>query len=150
MSYQKQLIYEIDKILERLGSQDWNIKAIRAEICLNHESELNGEAFFSRYNINTNVYEEVRRRCNKKLRHEEFDSSQLNLFGQDWEQLQRRYLIERDGEHVAVLIENMTDEELEEKAKMHDRQADEMRKHAQELREYKLMRKYTVSVPVYI
>jgi hypothetical protein len=95
-----------------------------------------------RYNTWTNVRREVKDRVNQKVQDMviENDDTQLRLFDRQWEHLQERYIVKRDGEDVAILLEDITDEELEEKAQMHDIQGNGHFKHAKEIREYIALR----------
>ena len=57
-----------------------------------------------------------------------------------FEHMQKAYPVKRDGIHLIVPVELLTDEELEERAAEYDRMAQGCRDHARELREYRLTR----------
>lgn len=54
-----------------------------------------------------------------------------------FERLQKRYLVERDGDQIAVPIEQLTDQEIDEKIAELERMAAGCKCHAEELRRYK-------------
>lgn len=55
--------------------------------------------------------------------------------------VQRRYVVMRDGDEVAVLAEHLTDEEIDAKADALEKDAQSRREHADELRRFKFWRR---------
>lgn len=85
--------------------------------------------------------DEVRQQINRmKVKTEEQDGvEQLVMPGFD--HLQQRYFISRDGETCIVKIDDMTDDEIEAKAKEREAMGRACYAHADELRRYRELRK---------
>ena len=69
------------------------------------------------------------------------DTQQMPLPGFDRSHLQDYYVVERDGEEVAVCILDMTDKELEAKAGHHETISSASAAHAREIRSFIVWRK---------
>lgn len=139
MSYERALAEEIYAEIDFLRERKRQLKAawITHSICKRHEIDLpqSDGAEFWRHCAYAHVREAVRRRINAIAGDgPDRDDRQDCLPG--YEHLQAYYFVQRRGEKVAIIIGQMTDAEIIEKASEHDRMADACRSHAVELRDY--------------
>jgi hypothetical protein len=128
------MIEEITKELTFLteNKKDWRADLIAKSIINIHVDEFNNESIFVEYNL----YENVKRLVTQvisKLASSKPEIENLQLIMPGFEHLQCNYMI--DG--VGVHIDNMSDAQIDERAKFYDASARSMSEHAQELREYK-------------
>lgn len=85
--------------------------------------------------------DEVRQQINRmKVKTEEEQESSAQLVMPGFDYLQHRYFVPRDGETCIVKIEDMTDEEIEAKAKEREAMGRACFAHADELRRYRELR----------
>lgn len=137
MSYKNILVNEIVNELEKLDAAKkiWHPDLIAASICKKHESELVGDADFSRFNIYANVRAEVTKTINKLAGdNKDPDDNQLTIEG--FQRLQNRYVIERNDEFVAVPIEQITIAELREKRRKFYKVGNAYIQHGDEMGKY--------------
>lgn len=116
-SYRNILIEEILKQVDRLMERKKVIDANKVTkiICSNHRDEILEGADFSVYNIYSNVRREVRNVISQKLGiDDEQANGQLTIEG--FRRVQQYYAITRNGIPLVVPVEQLTDEEVEEKA----------------------------------
>lgn len=138
MSYRNILIEEIlsvvDGMMEKKKVIDPN--KVTDLICTSHRDELLDDADFSVHNIYANVRREVRNVISKKLGtdDEQAISGQLTIEG--FKHVQQYYSITRDDVPLVVPVEQMTDEEVQEKAEWHRKCGRAHFEHADELVEY--------------
>ena len=140
MSYQKILVGEISSLIDNLidGKIIIDPNAVTSEICNNHSKELLNDATFSTYNNYTNVRREVRSVMSKKMDLDinslTNENSQLVIIG--FECLQSYYSIKRNDSYLGVPIEEMTVEEIRQKAKSYRKMGNTCYIHADELDKY--------------
>ena len=149
MNYQSKLKSEIISVLDDLteSNQDWNATFIAQLVCDNHKHELVNDAEFSLYNIYTNVRREVTSVINK-LAGDKPEKESLQLIIPGYENLQTHYVVKRNGESIGVHIDNMTDDEIDEKTKVYKKMGTTCFAHADELQQYKVKRQQKVKATV--
>jgi hypothetical protein len=149
MSYHDRLKAEINAKLNALQAADRPMSPqwVTHAICKDHESALaddNEHADFWRHggymHTRRMVTEYINRRCDGTSK-SIGDPPQLPLPGFDRNHLQDFYVVERDGEEVAVCVLDLTDQELEAKARHHEAVSSANAAHAQEIRRFILWRR---------
>jgi len=144
MSYEQQLTTEINELLDDLAKrrQIWNPALITAEICERHGAGIRGgkHADFWRHSGYCHCRQQVRQCINRRAGDPSESDKQMKLFG--WEHLQTYYLIEREGDQVAVPVTAMTDSELEQKARLYRSMAATCYAHADELDRFRNHRRF--------
>jgi hypothetical protein len=111
-------------------------------ICTVHESALAEDSEHSDFwrhggymHTRRMVTECINKRCDGTSK-STGDQQQLSLPCFDWNRLQDFYIVERDGEEVAVCILDMTDGELKAKARHHEAISSANAAHAREIRRF--------------
>lgn len=135
----KDLIAEIAKKIEWLQRNnghtlhpDWIANAVVTD----HPDIRGEDSDFYVCCARSDVRNEVRRQLGKfKVKADKESDAQLVMEG--FERLQKYYLVTMDEEQVAVRIELMTDEQLEEKEREYMAMGDGCYKHADEIRRYR-------------
>jgi hypothetical protein len=149
MSYHDKLKVEITAKLDALqtAGQPMIPKWVTHAICKDHEAVLvnDGEhADFWRHggymHTRRMVTECINKRCDATSK-SSGDPQQLSLPDFDRDHLQDYYVVERDGEEVAVCVLDMTDDELEAKALHHEAISSANAAHAREIRRFIVWRK---------
>lgn len=139
MGYERIFNEEISAELDRLqaGGERWVANWITHTIVGRHEPEIGRDAEFWRYCGYSTVRDAVRRHINGRAGDRpERDERQLRLPG--YEHLQAYYIVKRKrlGE-VGVPIQQMTDQEFDEKIGRYEAMGANCMAHAEELRRYK-------------
>jgi hypothetical protein len=114
---------------------------IAMEICNDHEEDLargQGADWWKHRGFRA-VRQDVGRFIAKNYGQKAEDDAQHVLPGCEY--VQRRYIVKRDGDDVAVLVEDMTDEEIEAKAQELEKRGRSCIAHADELRLFGKRRK---------
>lgn len=114
---------------------DWITQAVMAD----HADVDGKDADFHLCCSRAQVRNEVRQQLNKFKPQETPTATQLVLEG--FERLQHYYLVPRDGEQVAVRIDELSDEEIDAKAEEQETMGRACFQHADELRRYKDLRR---------
>jgi hypothetical protein len=153
MSYHDQLLREINAKLDDLEEreQPWRQRLIAVDVCKDHEDGLildgDHEHFWRHCGYEETmelIGQAIKRRTDPDP--DEDEEAAKQPFFPGFEHLQRYYRIKRrmaDGkfERLAVHINDMTDDELLDKAEDYDRQSVAMREHANELRRFQRLRR---------
>lgn len=137
MSYKKLLVGEISTLIDQLIADKIIIdpRSIASMVCSSHNEELMEEAPFSTHNNYTNVRREVRMVMSKKLVVSEDNfNSQLTIEGTKY--VQKYYSIIRNGEQLGVPVDQLTKEEVKDKANHLRKMGRACLLHATELEEY--------------
>jgi hypothetical protein len=149
MSYHDKLKAEISGKLDALqaAGQPMVPQWVTHAICEDHEAALLDDqehADFWRHggymHTRRMVTEYINKRCNGVSK-STGDPQQLRLPGFEREHLQDYYVVDLDGEEVAVCVLDMTDEELEAKARHHEAISLANAAHAQEIRRFIVWRR---------
>jgi hypothetical protein len=144
MSYHDRLKAEINAKLDALqaAGQPMVPRWVTHAICKDHEAALvddSEHADFWRHggHMHTRrmVTEYINRRCDGTSK-STGRPQQLLLPGFDRDYLQDYYVVERGGEEVAVCVLDMTDDELESKARHHEAVSSTNAAHAREIRRF--------------
>jgi hypothetical protein len=152
MSYHDSLKAEINAKLDALqtAGQPMVPRWVTHAICTDHESALaedNEHSDFWRHGGYMHTRRMVTAECiNKRgdgTGKSTSDPPQLLLPGFDREHLQDYYVVERDGEEIAVCVIDMTDGELEAKAQRHEAISSANAAHAQEIRDFIKWRRHS-------
>lgn len=137
MSYKKVLVGEISSVIDQLMADKIVIdpRSVASMVCSSHNEELMEEAPFSTHNNYTNVRREVRAVMSKKLVVSEDNfNSQLTIEGTKY--VQKYYSINRDGEQLGIPVDQLTKEEVKDKAAHLRKMGRACLLHATELEEY--------------
>ena len=140
MSYQGQLIEEINRELNRLAAEgsEWKAGWVAHAICREHFEGLtdNDHEKFWRHCGYRSCREEVRRCINTRIddQPEPRSDPQMRLPG--FEHLQSYYLVHRGNDDVGVAINKMTSAEICEKASRYRTMGKACYAHADELMRY--------------
>jgi hypothetical protein len=149
MSYHDRLKAEINAKLDALqaAGRAMSPQWVTHAICKDHEAALADDhehADFWRHggamHTRRMVTETINKRCdgaNKSIG----DPQQLPLPDFDRNHLQDFYVVERDGEEVAVCVLDLTDQELEAKARHHEAISSANAAHAREIRRFIVWRR---------
>jgi hypothetical protein len=149
MSYHDKLKAEINAKLDALqaAGEPMIPQWVTYAICKDHEAALVDDqehADFWRHggHMHTRrmVTEYINKRCDGTSKSAD-DPRQALLPGFDRDHLQDYYVVDRDGEEVAVCVLDMTDEELEAKARHHEAISLTNVAHAEEIRRFIAWRK---------
>jgi hypothetical protein len=149
MSYHDRLKAEINAKLDALQAVDRAMSPqwVTHAICKEHEAALADDhehADFWRHggtmHTRRMVTETINKRCDGTSK-SIGDPQQLPLPGFDRNHLQDFYVVERGGDEVAVCVLDMTDEELEAKAKHHEAISLANAAHAREIRRFIVWRR---------
>ncbi len=148
MSAYEKIIIEINATLDALAErrEAWVAPWVAKAICAEHERALLGDqddddrAFWE-----TTGYAYTRKmvtECiNKRTQGDSRDArQQLALPGFTRTHLQDYYLVERDGIDQGICVLDLTDDEIDEKVRMHRKQAAASYAHADELERFKSWR----------
>jgi hypothetical protein len=149
MSYHDRLKAEINAKLDALqaAGQPMIPKWVTHAICKDHEGALADDTEHTDFwrhggymHTRRMVTEYVNRRCDGTGK-STGRPQQLPLPGFDRDHLQDYYVVERDGDGVAVCVLDMTDDELEAKARHHEAIASANAAHADEIRRFIVWRR---------
>ena len=139
----EQLHEAIDKVLLRWQDEERELHPswIAHEICSKHNKVLPKNAhgdfwYFTGYSY---IREHVRKRINVLFDMVAETSRQMYL--PDYEHLQSHYVVKRGDERIGVPTDQLSDEELDALAAMHEAMAAACTDHAIELRRYKKERR---------
>jgi hypothetical protein len=144
MSYHDKLKVEINAKLSalRAAGEPMIPRWVTHAIFTDHESALAEDSEHSDFwrhggymHTRRMVTEYINKRCDGTSRSTD-DPQQLSLPGFDRDHLQDYYVVERRGEEVAVCVLDMTDGELEAKARHHEAISLANAAHAQEIRRF--------------
>jgi hypothetical protein len=149
MSYHDKLKAEINAKLDALEATHLPMipRWVTHAICTDHESAIaedNEHSDFWRHGGYTHTRRMVTEYINKRGNGTSKTGGaqqQLELPGFEHEHLQDYYVVELDGGAVAVCILDMTDEELEAKARRHGAISSANAAHAREIRRFILWRR---------
>jgi hypothetical protein len=149
MSYHDKLKAEINAKLDALqaAGQPMIPKWVTHAICKDHEAALvddHEHADFWRHGGHMHTRRMVTEYINQRgdgTSRWSGDRRQLLLPGFDRDHLQDYYVVERDSEEVAVCVLDMSDEELEAKARYHEAISSANAAHAQEIRRFIMWRR---------
>jgi hypothetical protein len=149
MSYYDKLKAEIGAKLDALQAAHMPMvpRWVTHAICADHESALaegSEHSDFWRHGGTMHTRRMVTECINKRgdgTSKSTGDPQQLPLPGFDRNHLQDYYVVERDGEEVAVCILDMTDKELEAKARHHETISLANTAHAREIRSFIVWRR---------
>ena len=138
MSYRNVLIEEIANAVNDMMDQKKIIDPNKVTdlICAKHRDEILDNAEFSIFNIYSNVRREVRNVISKKLGVDEEQGMGGQLTIQGFMRVQEYYSIMRGGIPLVVPVEQMTEEEVKEKAKWYRTCGQAFFEHADELIAY--------------
>jgi hypothetical protein len=153
MSYHDKLKVEISAKLDALqaAGQPMIPRWVTHAICTDHESALaddNDHSDFWRHGGYMHTRRMVTECINKRgngTSKSTGDPQQLLLPDFDRDHLQDYYVVERNGEEVAVCVLDMTDKELEAKARHHETISSANAAHAQEIRSFIAWRRERVA-----
>lgn len=142
-SYESQLTAQINGVLDalKLRQLSWNPTLISAEICHLHVAGIQqGEhSDFWLHSGYSYCRQQVRKCINRRAGDRPVsDKHPLKR----WQHLQAYYLLERDGDKVAVPVNDMTDSELEQKARLYRTMAATCYAHADELDRFRNHRRF--------
>jgi hypothetical protein len=149
MSYHDQLKAEINEKLDALQAAGLPMvpKWVTHAICADHESALTEDPEHSDFwrhggyaHTRRMVTEYINRRC-ERTTSSTGGPQQLPLPGFDRDHLQDYYVVDRDDEEVAVCVLDMTDGELEAKARHHEAISAANAAHAREIRRFIVWRR---------
>jgi hypothetical protein len=149
MSYHDRLKVEFTAKLDALqaAGQPMVPTWVTHAICKDHEPALvddQDHADFWRHggymHTRRMVTEYINKRCDVTSK-STGDPQQLPLPGFDRDHLQNYYVVERDGDEIAVCVLDMTDDELEAKARHHEAISRANAAHAQEIRRFIVWRR---------
>lgn len=85
---------------------------MKYKVCAAHIDELNGDPEFSIYNIRQNVREIVEIIIAAKFGLEDKNDIDNQLVIEGFQQLQKYYIVRREGIDIAVPIDDLTEEEV--------------------------------------
>ena len=142
-SYYDRMIGEINAHLDRLAKDDepWIASWITTAICNDHAAGLRDgdESHFWRWGTAHCVRELVRKQINARAGNspEHKGQDQLTLVGFGRTRLQRYYMVDRDGQEQGVPVTQLTDPEIEGKAREYRAMGTACYAHADELERYK-------------
>jgi hypothetical protein len=141
MSYETALNTEIDKELDRLGAlkQAWRPAFVTQAICLPH---LEGLAEGEHKNFWLHCgYEKTRaavtRRINRRAADIVDDDLQAEPLLPGYEHLHTYYLVRRRGDDIAVHVDDLTDDEIDQKIARIQKMGRSCFAHASEFKRYK-------------
>lgn len=137
---QREISAKIQWLIENNGSV-LHPRFIAHSVVSDHP-DVNGEdADFYKVVSYEKLRDEVRQQINRmKVKTDDEQDSQQQLLMPGFDYLQRRYFVPRDGETCIVKIEEMSDEEIEAKAKEREAMGRACFAHADELRRYRELR----------
>jgi hypothetical protein len=153
MSYYDKLKAEIGAKLDalRAAGEPMIPRWVTHAICTDHESALAEDSEHSDFwrhggymHTRRMVTEYINKRGDGTSKSTD-DPQQLSLPGFDRNHLQDYYVVERDGEEVAVCILDMTDKELEAKARHHATISLANAAHAREIRSFIVWRRERIA-----
>jgi hypothetical protein len=143
---QREIGAKIESLVEQHGSElhpDWITHAILSD----HPDVQGVDADFYTCCSRVSIRKEVREQINKIDSPDSKTNKQLSLDG--FEHLQQFYVVRRDNEQVAVRIDNLTDTEIDLKAREYDSMGRTLLQHSDELLRYKeLRRAETRAIPL--
>ena len=150
MSYHERLTAEINATLDDLISRGeaWRAGWVAHAICSDHSSGLagNDDADFWQWCTYQEVRDQVRRTINARAGDKpetNADDRQLRLPGYQF--LQAYYVVRRDEEDIGVPIHDLTDEEVEAKAKQYRAMGAACFGHADDLDRFRSLRRVAVA-----
>jgi hypothetical protein len=137
-----------NEVNDYLNSLDDNTQAVPSwitqDIVKNHSDLFGSDKDFALLCVYGHVRRTVTSAMGRyKLKPEEPNPLQMELdLKPGYKRLQKRYLVDRDGEQVGVPVEMLTDEEINQKLGELESMAQGCFEHADELRRYRDARKY--------
>lgn len=140
MSYSDKLIVEINSVIDRKIAAGLPLLAqwITHEVCEAHDEGLapNDHSDFWRHSGYKATRDEVRRCINRRIGDQPGAADRQMVFD-GFEQLQRYYMVDRDGDQIGVPVQELTDEEIEGKAATYRSMGAACFAHADELDRYR-------------
>lgn len=143
MSYHEQLSRQINAKLDVLQGARKPLHAqwVAHEVCNDHSDglALNEHADFWRHGGYQVAREHARRCINQRSDGTTADKRQVSLPGFD--HLQDYYMVRREGDEVGIHRDDMSDDELDHKAKFYEDMGAACLSHAKEIRRFKKLRR---------
>lgn len=150
MSYREKVVAEIEKELDGLAQSGfaWRANFVAHSVCGNHSEGLaeSADADFWRWNTYSSVRRIVTQVINNRAgtKPETPSHQQIDLPGFEREHLQDYYVVIRDDEEIGLPVTDLTDDELEEKARLYRKMGRTCFAHADELDRFRSWRRVLV------